>query len=298
MQSIKDILTNSEVKPSAQSWDKLSNKLDLVMPQAGAPAQTPAPTGTSHLLGTLGAKIAAVVVGAATVAAVVTTVVLNARKDRQQTQEPAPVEQTAPVVDTLTVAQEQVAPVSHATVVESVIVSEAKNEALMSEPAKEISTPQVVMPAPVRAQSSAPAPNPTPAMVSLPTEQKPAASQNVPQQKPVSVARTVQQDPVVQALPEDAVDWAPPVKIEIPNVFTPNGDGYNDYFVIVGLENCTVRELVVFNRSGQKVFQTNSYENSWNGGDCPDGVYSYRFRYAGFNGIEQTMSGTVHIIRR
>jgi len=112
------------------------------------------------------------------------------------------------------------------------------------------------------------------------------------------VAQTVQQDPVVQQLPEDAVDWTPPIKLEIPNVFTPNGDGVNDKFVIVGLENCMQRKLEVRNRAGQVVYRSNSYENTWDGGDCPDGMYRYMFLYTGDNGIEQTLSGVVTIIRR
>ena len=112
------------------------------------------------------------------------------------------------------------------------------------------------------------------------------------------VAQTVQQDPVVQQLPEDAVDWTPPIKLEIPNVFTPNGDGVNDKFVIVGLENCVQRKLEVRNRAGQVVYRSNSYENTWDGGDCPDGMYRYMFLYTGDNGIEQTLSGVVTIIRR
>ena len=99
-------------------------------------------------------------------------------------------------------------------------------------------------------------------------------------------------------LPEEAVDWTPPIKLEIPNVFTPNGDGYNDRFVIVGIENCAQRKLVVHNRAGQIVYKSNSYENTWDGGDCPDGVYHYQFVYTGYNGIEETLTGVVTIVRR
>ena len=62
--------------------------------------------------------------------------------------------------------------------------------------------------------------------------------------------------------------------IIIPNVFSPNGDGVNDFWVIEGItnRNNTVR---VFNRWGQVVFEANNYRNNWRGTDLPDGTYFY-----------------------
>jgi gliding motility-associated-like protein len=62
--------------------------------------------------------------------------------------------------------------------------------------------------------------------------------------------------------------------IIIPNVFSPNGDGVNDFWVIEGItnRNNTVR---VYNRWGQVVFEANNYRNNWRGTDLPDGTYFY-----------------------
>lgn len=67
--------------------------------------------------------------------------------------------------------------------------------------------------------------------------------------------------------------------ITIPNVFTPNGDGFNDYFEIDGVENYPGSRLVVFNRWGKKVFESDNYNsgNLWDGKNNPDGVYYYLF---------------------
>lgn len=51
----------------------------------------------------------------------------------------------------------------------------------------------------------------------------------------------------------------------IPNGFTPNGDGYNDTFVILNLEQYPENTIVIFNRWGDKVFAAEPYLNDWDG---------------------------------
>jgi gliding motility-associated-like protein len=63
--------------------------------------------------------------------------------------------------------------------------------------------------------------------------------------------------------------------IDIPNVFTPNGDMSNDYFVVKNLEDFPNSALVIFNRWGNKVYENTDYRNDWNGKDSPEGVYYY-----------------------
>ena len=65
----------------------------------------------------------------------------------------------------------------------------------------------------------------------------------------------------------------PPV-ITIPNVMSPNGDHYNDYFTIANIEYW-VNTLTIFNRWGQKVYETNNYKNTWRADENPDGTYYY-----------------------
>jgi gliding motility-associated-like protein len=68
----------------------------------------------------------------------------------------------------------------------------------------------------------------------------------------------------------------------IPNVLTLNGDGDNEVFIIDGLkENST---FVVLNRWGNVVYESDNYQNDWNGTNkdsgvrLPDGVYTYLLR--------------------
>jgi gliding motility-associated-like protein len=62
-----------------------------------------------------------------------------------------------------------------------------------------------------------------------------------------------------------------------PNVFTPNGDGVNDRFFIPGGEGIRDFKLVIYNRWGRQVFETNdgSEAGGWDGAGHKDGVYYY-----------------------
>ncbi|HOH99896.1 MAG TPA: choice-of-anchor L domain-containing protein [Bacteroidales bacterium] len=87
-----------------------------------------------------------------------------------------------------------------------------------------------------------------------------------------------------------------------PNVFTPNGDGINDRFVIDKLEPFYYlgRDLIVYNRWGKKVYESSGYMNEWDGAGVPDGTYFYIFRYTFYFLEEKTakeVSGVVTILR-
>ena len=74
-----------------------------------------------------------------------------------------------------------------------------------------------------------------------------------------------------------------PCQISIYNGFTPNGDGLNDSWVIENIENFPVNSVSIFNRWGNKVWTTDSYNNTsnfWdgnnsNGSPLTSGTYFY-----------------------
>ncbi len=80
------------------------------------------------------------------------------------------------------------------------------------------------------------------------------------------------------------------------NGFSPNGDGINDYFKIEGLEAYDDHKLMVFNRWGNKVFQSEDYRNDWSGfwdtKRLPNGTYFYVIE---LNGGETWLSGYLQI---
>ncbi|AYL96154.1 PKD-like domain-containing protein [Mucilaginibacter celer] len=67
--------------------------------------------------------------------------------------------------------------------------------------------------------------------------------------------------------------------ITIPNTFTPNGDGINDFWEIKGLIAYESTTVDVFNRYGEKLFHSVGYSSPWdglfNGKQLPAGTYFY-----------------------
>lgn len=73
----------------------------------------------------------------------------------------------------------------------------------------------------------------------------------------------------------------PPLHFYIPNSFTPDGDGLNDFFSGVG-EGFISYELLIFNRWGEIIFQSDDYKNKWGFdnragmNNIPLGIYVYK----------------------
>ena len=87
----------------------------------------------------------------------------------------------------------------------------------------------------------------------------------------------------------------------VPNAFTPNDDGHNDFFFPVG-EGLITYELHIFNRWGRKVVTLSSLADQWdgrneNGRPVPEGVYVYRVTALMNNGNQVDQGGTVTVIR-
>ena len=86
------------------------------------------------------------------------------------------------------------------------------------------------------------------------------------------------------------------------NAFTPNGDGFNDLWIVTsGLGCITKIEAAVFNRYGEKVFESKDYRNTWDGKyknkPLPDATYYYVLFYYLIDGRVVRRNGDVTILR-
>lgn len=67
--------------------------------------------------------------------------------------------------------------------------------------------------------------------------------------------------------------------LKIPDSFTPNSDGVNDYWNIKGLAGNTTAEINIFNRNGEIIYKSIGYNQPWDGKhkgkNLPIGIYYY-----------------------
>lgn len=95
-------------------------------------------------------------------------------------------------------------------------------------------------------------------------------------------------------------------KLEIPNVFTPNGDYINDKFeILLEGESKTEdyrqayisNEFMVYDRWGRKVYSQANYQSAdWDGGNLSDGIYYYVLQCIG-QWSDESFHGSVTILR-
>ena len=87
--------------------------------------------------------------------------------------------------------------------------------------------------------------------------------------------------------------------IFLPSVFSPNGDGLNDIFKILG-EHIRLAQFVIYNRYGQQVFATDNLSDGWNGRfkgkDCEVDTYYYMVYYFDTKDKPNLLKGDVTLV--
>lgn len=94
--------------------------------------------------------------------------------------------------------------------------------------------------------------------------------------------------------------FAENVTLFAPSVFTPNGDGFDDEFLVgyYGIKNL---HIDIYSRWGMLIYSSDDKDFRWNGrykdADCPEGVYVFVATGIGENNKEYIRKGTVTLIR-
>lgn len=90
--------------------------------------------------------------------------------------------------------------------------------------------------------------------------------------------------------------------LDVPNVFTPNGDDVNDYFQLVEHQGLVNFNVTILNRWGNLINEFNFADFKWDGTDqsgkdVVEGVYFYRITTETMNGKEIEKHGFVQVVR-
>lgn len=95
----------------------------------------------------------------------------------------------------------------------------------------------------------------------------------------------------------------PEYVIYIPNTFTPNGDGKNDFFSVegFGINEAKGFKMSIFDRWGQKVYETDDINKGWDGKykDQPvqEDTYIYRVTFKDSSGKNHIKTGHVNVMK-
>lgn len=88
--------------------------------------------------------------------------------------------------------------------------------------------------------------------------------------------------------------------IGVPNVFSPNGDNFNDQLFVLG-QGIQSMKFTIYNRYGQQVFITTDQQLGWdgthNGKDINTGVFAWHLDYTLISGESGTLKGNVTVIK-
>lgn len=87
--------------------------------------------------------------------------------------------------------------------------------------------------------------------------------------------------------------------LEMPNIFSPNNDAINDHFLPIESKGIDKALLIIYNRWGEKLFESEDLNKGWdgklNGKDCPAGTYYWIIRYSDVSKNELTQKGFVSL---
>jgi gliding motility-associated-like protein len=92
----------------------------------------------------------------------------------------------------------------------------------------------------------------------------------------------------------------PTRELIVPNAFSPNGDGHNDFFRIKNPQLVRTFAMTIFDRWGEKVFETTDPYKGWDGSYASHprqtGTYVWTINYTDILGRNQSVRGTLVLV--
>lgn len=315
MNDLKNIVDNMTETPSDNCWAMLEQQLEVVMPNSPSASEGAANTATSNsatmsqsvaTTGVSKGAVAWITAGAIAAATTVAGIAWTISRPDKTVQSKTNYSNTKSVVIQDSVYQdievkEEKKVVENIPSIQDFLVSTTsspnrENENLSNFPTS-VSThsPQVT---PVITTLPLTSNVPTQSQASIVSSSQVSQSEeNLPiTQEETAISQPAISQESIVASEEPIVSEEPAVELTIPNIFTPNGDGFNDQFVIENIEYCSESRLTIRNSRGNVVYDKLNYQNDWTADDLPDGIYYYTFTYI-LNEEAQKVKGNIAIKR-
>jgi gliding motility-associated-like protein len=293
---LREKLQSHEVTPSDAVWKNVSSSLSSAAATSGAAA------GASTLL-----KVAAAVVGVSGLSIATyfifqedeSTINQNTLSLQLENNESAAKEIEAidlnPEVKETTLDESSAQPVIQKTV-------EVESIAEISNPKEEIiEIEDIVLQSESNPAADIQVSNEVPSENSGVTENLIPAPSIIEPEPAVEETAEIQEEEIIESPLQEELLVEAEEEITLPNIFTPNNDGANDYFEIEISEKKDF-QIVVIDQTNKVVFQSNSVDFRWDGtlpsGDpAPSGYYVYFISAKTLSGKDYAGSSKLRIQR-
>lgn len=315
MNDLKNIVDNMTETPSDNCWAMLEQQLEVVMPNSPSASEGAANTATSNsatmsqsvaTTGVSKGAVAWITAGAIAAATTVAGIAWTISRPDKTVQSKTNYSNTKSVVIQDFVYQdievkEEKKVVENIPSIQDFLVSTTsspnrENENLSNFPTSVSTHSSQVTPVITTLPLTSNVPTQSQANI-VSSSQVSQSEENLPiTQEETAISQPAISQESLVASEEPIVSEEPAVELTIPNIFTPNGDGFNDQFVIENVEYCSESRLTIRNSRGNVVYDKLNYQNDWTADDLPDGIYYYTFTYI-LNEETQKVKGNIVIKR-
>jgi gliding motility-associated-like protein len=90
-------------------------------------------------------------------------------------------------------------------------------------------------------------------------------------------------------------------ELEMPDIFSPNKDGFNDLFLPIRIKKVVSAELQIYNRWGSEIYRNGDVSTGWdgthNGNKSAEGTYFWIVNYTDLDNVSFTINGYVTLFR-
>lgn len=100
-----------------------------------------------------------------------------------------------------------------------------------------------------------------------------------------------------EPIPENPAPQNSEISLIVPNIFTPDNNGVNDYFHVKYSEKPQQFAIRIYDRNGKEVFSSTDPDFKWDGSNCNPGTYFYIVNYRDVKS-DKTQSGSLSMLNK